>query len=141
MLSCSVDKKWKLSLLVISSLIRLIPGSCSNFLIAILTGLFKPKFWFERSFVLIPSKLIPRSMKQLNELATLDSSEIISPFSTSNIFGKVVTLADKHGLTVSQNSLLSLRLFKYILYSIFFLSCLYNLLQTWDVTFSLALYF
>ena len=44
MLSYSVGKKWKLSLLVTLLLIRLILGLCLNFLIAISSGFFKPQF-------------------------------------------------------------------------------------------------
>ena len=56
--------------------------------------------------------MISFSQKLLNELVTLDSSEIISPFSTKDIFGKVVTLSDRNGLTVFPNSLLSFAFFK-----------------------------
>ena len=45
-------------------------------------------------FVLIPSERTSLSKQVLNELATLDSFEIISPFLTSGISGKVVTLTD-----------------------------------------------
>ena len=52
------------------------------------------------------------SKKLLNELATLDSSEIISSFSTKVTCGKVVTLSDKNGFTVYQNFLLPVTLLK-----------------------------
>ena len=61
-------------------------GCCSNFLRAMLM------FSFECSFVLVPNEWIAVSKKFLNELTSLDSSEIISPFCASYISGKVVTL-------------------------------------------------
>ena len=66
----------------------------------------------EYSFVLIPSEWIAFSKKLLNELASLDSSEIISSFCANDIFGKVVALSDKNDFTVFQNFLLSVTLFK-----------------------------
>ena len=84
----------------------------SYFLIAILTGFFKPQLSFECSFILIPSKWIAFSKILLNEFETLDLSETISSFSTYDIFGKVVTLSDKIGSKVFQDFLLSVALFK-----------------------------
>ena len=47
---------------------------------------------FKIIILLIPSERLAFSKKLLNELATLDSAEIISSFSSKDIFGKVVTL-------------------------------------------------
>ena len=110
MFSWSTGEKWKSSLLIIFLLIRFILGCYSNFLIAISSGF---------SFALIPSERIAFSNKLINEFATLASSEIISRFSTKDIFGKDVTLSDKKGSTVYQNSLLSVTFVKS---SIFFFS-------------------
>ena len=44
------------------------------------------------SFCLIPSERVAFSKKLLNELATLDSSEVISHFSTKDIFSKICNL-------------------------------------------------
>ena len=111
MFSWSTGEKWKSSLLIIFLLIRFILGCYSNFLIAISSGF---------SFALIPSERIAFSNKLINEFATLDSSEIISRFSTKDIFGKDVTLSDKKGSTVYQNSLLSVTFVKSSIF--FFLS-------------------
>ena len=58
------------------------------------------------------SEHIAFSKKVLNELATLDSSEFISPFSTNAIFEKFATFSGKNSLAIFQKSLLSVTFFK-----------------------------
>ena len=112
----------------------MIPGCYSHFLTAISIKFFKACLSFEYSFVSIPSEWILFSKKLLNGLATLDSFEIISSFSTKDIFEKLVTLPEKNDFTVLQNFLLLflhniffLFLF-YMIYCIYF-SVFYNILS------------
>ena len=48
----------------------------------------------------MPSNCAAISKKLLHELATLSSSEINSPFSTNDFFGKLVIFYEKNDLTI-----------------------------------------